>query len=194
VPARAISADLQTVLAGAWALLERGVRERARGPAPIITVATAGEDGAPRLRSVVLREASAAACSLSFFTDVQSRKIGELTRDPRLAAHVWDPAEQTQLRVTGRALVHARDALARAAWADLRPESRQAYGVVPAPGSIIPGHDRYEIPEDEGARFERFGVVVVAIETMEALRLTPDGHRRALFTFGAEPAGIWLAP
>ncbi len=194
MPITAIHADLQAVLAGAWALLERGVRERAQGPAPIITVATTGGDGAPRLRSVVLRAVSPVTSSLTFYTDVRSRKIGELTRDPRLAAHVWDPAEQVQLRLTGRVSVHAGDGLARAAWSALRPEGRQAYGIVPEPGTVIPAPDCFEIPEDDGARFERFCVVVMTVQALETLHLGRGGQRRALFTFGTEPAAVWLAP
>lgn len=194
MPITAISTDLQAVLSGAWTLLERGVRERGHAPVPIITVATIGRDGAPRMRSVVLRGASPAARNLTFYTDLRSRKVDEITRDPRLAAHVWDPAEQIQLRLTGSASVHAEDEFARAAWSALRPESRKAYGIVPEPGTDIAAPDCCEIPEDDGVRFKRFCVVVMTIDALETLHLRRGGHQRALFTFGNAPAGVWLAP
>ncbi|GJD48477.1 Pyridoxine/pyridoxamine 5'-phosphate oxidase [Methylobacterium crusticola] len=189
--------DLPGCLAEAWLRLGEGVAQR-RGAFHTPALATTGRDGAPRLRTVVLRGADAAARSLRFHCDARSDKAREIARDPRVALHAYDAGAKIQLRVEGAATLHGDDAVAEAAWAASLPMSRVGYATAPAPGTPIPAGDAYALPGDaaqaQGGR-AHFRAVVVAVARLEFLYLARAGHRRALFTWEAGAAGAtWLAP
>jgi hypothetical protein len=189
--------DLGGTLEHAWALLARGVADRHSG-FHTLQVATIGPDGAPRLRTVVLRGVDVSARTIRFHTDARSPKVEDIAADPRVALHLYDKGTKIQLRLTGTARVHREGAVADAAWAGTRDFSRICYRVARAPGEPIPeprdglpptGH-----PDAEAGR-EAFRVVVTHVATLEWLYLAHAGHRRALFSFdGANPAATWLVP
>ncbi|MFE1602016.1 pyridoxamine 5'-phosphate oxidase family protein [Methylobacterium sp. ID0610] len=189
--------DLAACLDEAWRLLSEGAAHR-RGACHTPTLATLGRDGAPRLRTVVLREADAGARLLRFHTDARSDKAAEIAREPRVALHAYDPHAKIQIRAEGRATLHGADALAAAAWEAARPMSRTCYGVSPGPGTPIPRGDGYALPTDRATAEEgraRFRVVLVTVERLDFVYLAFEGHRRARFTWdGGTPAATWLVP
>lgn len=63
-------------------------------------LATAGPDGAPSARFVLLRGIDARG--LTFYTNYASRKGEELTENPQVAAAFWWPQLERQVRVEGR--------------------------------------------------------------------------------------------
>lgn len=188
--------DLAACLAEAWRRLEEGAAHRSGFHAPAL--ATIGRDGAPRLRTVVLRGIDRDGRSLRMHCDARSDKAAEIAADPRVALHAYDPAAKIQVRIEGRARLHGQDAVARAAWAASRPMSRVCYGTAPGPGTPLPAGDAYALPEDEAAveaGFPEFRVVVLTAARLDFLYLARRGHRRALFTWdGEEPSATWLAP
>lgn len=189
--------DLKATLAEAWRLLKRGVADRRSGfhtPA----LATLRSDGAPSVRSVVLRAADPAARLLRFHTDVRSAKFAEIETDPRVALHFYDAGKKVQLRVDGRASLHQDDPVASQAWDATRPFSRLCYQAEMAPGEIV---DRPQVVQTEpntgtGARArENFAAVCVAIREIEWLYLAAQGHRRARFAWQNDRLqAVWLAP
>jgi hypothetical protein len=188
---------LGETLAEAWRLMARGVADRRHGfhhPA----VATVGLDGRPRVRTVILRGADAAARALRFHTDVRSAKVAELAREPRASLLFYDAGAKAQVRIEGRATVHADDAVADAAWAGSRPMSRACYGTMPAPGGAIPAGDAFVLPEPESpetaAGRANFRAVILVAESLEWLHLGHGGHRRALYDWGGGPPARWLVP
>jgi hypothetical protein len=188
--------DLAGSLAEAWALLVRGAADR-RHPFHTPQVATIGEDGAPSLRTVVLRGVEPARRTLRFHTDARSRKARELAADPRIALHAYHPGAKIQLRVSGVATLHRDDAVAAAAWAATRPFSRACYRVAAAPGTEAgdPYAALAETVEGEEAGREAFIAVTVSVERIEFLFLAAAGHRRALFDWSAGAlAARWLVP
>lgn len=185
-------ATLEEALAEAFRLLARGVADR-RSPLHTPTLATIGLDGAPRLRTVVLRGFDAAARRCRIHTDRRSAKVAELLRDPRAALHGYDPGLAVQLRLEGRARVHADDAVADAAWATSRPASRACYAIGPAPGSAVAAPP--PAPEDAHSGRANFAVVELEFAGLEWLHLDSAGHRRAGFAWdGGAPAATWLVP
>ncbi|MGF3022804.1 pyridoxamine 5'-phosphate oxidase family protein [Methylobacterium aquaticum] len=188
--------DLAGCLAEAWRRLEEGAAHQSGFHAPAL--ATIGRDGAPRLRTVVLRGVDRASRTLRVHCDARSDKAAEIAADPRVALHVYDAAAKIQVRIEGRARLHGQDALARAAWAASRPMSRVCYGTVPGPGTPLPAGGAYALPEDAAAGeagFAEFRVVVLTAARLDFLYLARQGHRRALFRWDGEaPAATWLAP
>ncbi|WP_144299927.1 pyridoxamine 5'-phosphate oxidase family protein [Elioraea rosea] len=188
--------DLAGTLAEGWAQLVRGAADR-RHPCHTITVATAGLDGAPQLRTVVLRAAEPSARRMRFHTDARSRKVAELEADPRIAVHAYNPAAKIQIRLWGRATVHREDEVAATAWARTRPFSRVCYRLAQGPGTKVPDPSTALAEAGEGpeAGREAFVAVTVAIARLEFLFLASAGHRRALYDWatGGQEAS-WLVP
>ncbi len=188
--------DLAGCLAEAWRRLEEGAAHQSGFHTPAL--ATIGRDGAPRLRTVVLRGVDRTTRTLRVHCDARSAKAAEIAADPRISLHAYDPKAKIQVRIEGAARLHGEDEIARAAWAASRPMSRVCYATAPGPGTPLAAGGAYAPPEDEDgveAGFAEFRVVVLTAARLEFLYLARQGHRRALFTWnGEEPAATWLAP
>lgn len=184
--------DLQGSLAEAFRLLVRGVRDR-RSAFHVPTLGSVGADGAPRLRSVVLRGFDARGRVLRVHTDRRSAKFAEIAADPRVSLHVYDAQAAVQVRISGRAALHAGDAVAAAAWAASPANCRMVYAIAPAPGTAV---DRPpDAARDTAAGEADFSVLEIGFDRVEWLWLQAGGHRRAVFDWdGAAWAGRWLVP
>jgi pyridoxamine 5'-phosphate oxidase len=188
--------DLDTLLTTASALISRGVADRRSG-FHTLQVATLGLDGAPKIRTVVLRAYDAATRTLRFHTDRRSPKVAEITRDPRVALHFYDAPSALQLRIDAMATVKAETPAAVEAWDKTRPFSRICYRVERAPGDPIEAPVEGFPPRDgeEQDGRDAFSIVQCRLIRLEWLHLSHDGHRRAAFHF--LPTGIisqWLVP
>jgi len=185
--------DLEATRLEAWKLLTRGVADR-RSPFHTPAIVTVGLDGAPRVRTVVLRAAEPSARLLRFHTDARSGKVAEIAREPRVGVHVYDARSKIQVRLDGVARVHPWPSpRAQASWEASRPQSRACYAQALAPAAVI------ATPEDGAAQagegIENFNVVEVDVAAIEWLYLFHAGHRRARFVWTGEGwVGNWLAP
>lgn len=185
-------ATLEACRAEAFRLLARGVADR-RSPFHTPVLASVADDGAPALRTVVLRAWDPAARELRVHTDARSPKAAELRARPRAALLAYDPGRRVQVRIGGRVALHAADAVAEAAWAASRPASRTCYAATAAPGAPIatPG----AAPTDAELGWPNFVVVRLLVEELDYLSLAHAGHRRARFTWADGRAdATWLAP
>jgi pyridoxamine 5'-phosphate oxidase len=190
--------DFDEAFVESWRLLSRGVVDRKSG-FHHATVASIGVNGQPRLRTVILRGCIPANWSLRFHTDTRSAKIDELSNDPRISLQFYDPAKKIQIRLDGKASVHHEGELADTAWRETRTFSRQCYGIMPGPGTLIKAGDDYFLPEttEEATATGRknFCAVVFEASSFEWLYLASTGHRRA--SYKKTPDGYqakWLAP
>jgi pyridoxine/pyridoxamine 5'-phosphate oxidase len=84
-----MDATLEGTLASAWALLARAAADP-RHPCRVVQLATVGLDGAPRLRSVILRGIEPAMRVLRLHTDRRSAKAAEIAVEPRVALLAWE--------------------------------------------------------------------------------------------------------
>lgn len=210
------SDHLEELLQQCWCYLEEGAGS-ARSPFHTAVLGTV-EDGAPRLRTVVLRAADREAGRVLCHTDARSAKARQIGDDAPASWLLYDPGRKVQLRLEGRARVHADDALADERWRASSAGSRRCYLVEPGPGAVLERagstlpqglrERRPEAGETEPGR-ENFAVVAAGIELIDWLQLTADGHRRARFRHvgrgdGGGPdrghdcgrgwAGDWMAP
>ncbi|MDT0358890.1 pyridoxamine 5'-phosphate oxidase family protein [Herbaspirillum huttiense F1] len=178
-----------------WDELRRGASPT-RSPFTIWQLATLGLDGAPQLRSVVLREADATAGSLCFHTDLRSPKLAEIRADGRVAMLAVDLERHLQLRVNGVAQVVQDAARVRAMWTGARPHTLILYKTPHAPGTpVVQPEDAHVQPHVSSDGVENFALVEVRLERIEWLDLTPDQHRRARFVRGQDQwQGQWIAP
>ncbi|HDR9154613.1 TPA: pyridoxamine 5'-phosphate oxidase family protein [Burkholderia vietnamiensis] len=182
-----------------WSCLESGVGPQ-RSPFTMVQAATLGVDGAPKVRTVVLRQASRAEQRLSFHTDARSEKVAELRRDPRIAIVAADLDALVQIRAEGRASICDDDARRRAIWASSRPHTLLLYRAPLRPGTPIDAPGRAHVapaPDTASAAdgYANFCVLDVAVTRIDWLDLARSGHRRALFELHADGYdGRWVAP
>lgn len=196
-PLPAFYDDLAGTHDALWRLLADGVAQ-GRSGFHLPALATLGPDGAPRLRTVVLREADPVAGTLRFHCDRRSHKAAEILANPACALTAYDAATKIQIRTEGRAILHADDALAEAAWAGSRAMSRVCYGSEPGPGTALPAGGDYTLPDEAVAETlgrPHFAAVVIRLTRLDVLYLDRRGHRRAAWWLSADGwQGSWLAP
>lgn len=186
--------DLAGSLDYAWQMLARGVADR-RSAFHTPSVATLGFDGAPRIRTVVLRGCNVADQVLRFHTDKRSAKIKEIAANDRGAMLFYDHGLKIQLRLSCQFYL-SDQATWDAAWQATRAMSRECYQVEQAPGDVIDAPTRASFnaaATEDGA--DNFQPVLARVETIEWLYLAAKGHRRALFDLSQQPAEMqWLVP
>lgn len=184
---------LEEALAHALRLLERGVEDR-DSPFRTPTLATTRLDGAPTLRTVVLRAFHRDSRILRIHTDRRSAKAKELARDGRAMLHGYDHAAQVQLRIAGVATLHLDDATADAAWAASREASRLCYAARHPPGTPLPAPPA--APQDAHAGRPHFAAIALRIDSLDWLLLARPGHRRARFAWdeAGTLSACWIAP
>ncbi len=186
----AATADQLTAI---WAHLTRGAADK-KSPFNRPAVATIGADGAPAVRTVVLRSTQPGHRILAFHTDVRSTKVSELRARPQLCWHFWNSGLSLQLRISAAAVLHARNGLAEAAWASLHAGSRATYCQAIAPGTERQTRS-LPAPTNEAEGFENFVVVATQVRVIEALELAQPEHVRAQFTHdNGAWSRVWLAP
>ncbi|WP_241301906.1 pyridoxamine 5'-phosphate oxidase family protein [Burkholderia stabilis] len=179
-----------------WSCLEAGVSVQ-RSPFTMLQAATLGIDGAPKVRTIVLRQVSRADRVLSFHTDARSEKVAELRRDPRMSIVANDLDSLVQIRAEGVAAICDDEAQRRAIWQSSRPHTLLLYRAPLPPGTSV------ESPEDAhvdgtaptGDGYENFCLIHMTIQRFDWLELARAGHRRAVFDLhegGYE--GRWIAP
>lgn len=194
--------QMEQLLQQCWAYLEEGA-DSARSPFHTAVLGTVG-DGAPSLRTVVLRTADRTAGRVLCHTDARSAKVRHIGDDAPVTWLLYDPERKVQLRLAGRARAHIDDALAEQRWQDSGVGSRRCYLVEPGPGTVLesPGstlpetlQDRRPAPGETAPGRRNFAVVSTAVEIIDWLHLTADGHRRARFRrTDGRWEGDWVGP
>lgn len=187
---------LTETLDQAWACMAAGAAP-GRSRFSMVQVASIGEDGAPRARTVVIRAADADTRTLAFHTDRRSPKVRELMADPRVTVIGYDMEAGQQVRIQGIAHLHIGDSEALAAWGGVRPDARLNYSGDFAPGQVLDDpHTGAALPlDDPKGGFDKFCRVVVEVQTIDWLNLAAEGHCRAVHVWsGNRWDSAWVAP
>lgn len=158
-------------------------------------LATAGPAG-PDARTVVLRRVDEVGRLLVCHTDIRSPKAAAIAGDARVAWVFYDPLQRVQLRVRGRASLHADDAVAEADWAAMGSRRRRDYVAAVPPGTVLPAQTVSALgaAESDSAR-ANFLVLACRVEHLDWLVLDEPVHRRARFDWdGRGWRHAWIAP
>ena len=182
-----------------WSCLESGVGMQ-RSPFTMMQAATLGLDGAPKVRTIVLRQVSRADRLLAFHTDARSEKVAELRRDPRIAVVASDLDALVQIRAEGVASICDDEAQRRAIWQSSRPHTLLLYRAPLRPGTPVESPEEAhatpspgDAPTDDGYR--NFCLVHVTVTRLDWLELARAGHRRAIFDLNDDGyEGRWITP
>ena len=171
-----------------WKRLE-SAKHRPRDPWRTPTFATAGPDGHPEARVVVLRQASLSDRQLEVHTDEASMKVASLRSNSSIAFCFWDHKRRLQLRLSGTALLHVGTDAATT-WDALGQSAKRIYRVSPPPGTQIDGPANYQF--DGAGRFVR---IVCFIDRFDALELGRPSHRRMRGEFkDGQWSLCWVVP
>lgn len=193
---------LEQVLDETWKMLNRGAA-RFNDPFHWPVLGTTGNQGAG-LRTVILRQFVPSGRLLVCHTDARAPKVQEIIGASRVCWLFYHPKKKVQLRITGPATLHADDQFADAQWAATKITSRINYCAVGPPGTAVehpssglPDFLRNKLPtvlESERGR-QNFMAIAARIESMDWLKLSLTGNRRARFDW--DETGMkatWLIP
>lgn len=187
---------LAAIEARIWTELERAVRSRFTSPGGLhpwrrAALATVDADGAPQVRSVVLRDLHADAHELVFYADARSPKVAQLRHDGRGQLLCWSEALGWQLRLQVRIEAETSGLDVTARWARIRhsPAAHDYLSPLP-PGTALGSAPAAEPPPPEHPR-ETFAVLTARVESIDWLELHARGQRRARFD---GHAAVWLVP
>ena len=203
------SAELASICAEIWDCLAAAVSDRT-SPLRTPALATVSPEGAPQVRTVVLRKAAAGAARLEIHTDIRSPKAAALRHDPRAELTFWDPARQWQIRASARAEIITDGPDADHAWAITPDASRRNYSDSAAPGTRLHPQNPslcHESPSPFPATLSAsdsapdpraaFALLRLHVTQIDWLHLSPEGNRRAKFHFiddSAASEAYWVAP
>jgi pyridoxamine 5'-phosphate oxidase len=179
--------SLPEVEAAIWRELALAAGEKSH-PWRLMILCTAGPEGWPDGRAVVLRELQAEARTLVFFSDARAAKLRQVADDGRAVLVLWSSPLGWQLRLRVRLTVETSGLAVSSRWARLKmsPAAQDYLSPLP-PGSDLAGHT---VAPARSTR-EHFAVVAAAVESIDWLELHAEGHRRARFD---AKGARWLAP
>lgn len=177
----------------AWSLAALARAASQRGdPFRWPVLATTGTDGAPQARTVVLRRFDPQGRLLTVHTDLRAPKVAQLRAEPRACLVFLDAAARRQLRIHGRAEIVTSGPEHEAALAALGQGPAPDYSAPAPPGTEIAEPDAVGAPAEPA---ETLGLVRIAVDTLDWLKLDRDKSRRARIEWsGGETRRRWLVP
>jgi len=176
-----------------WAALITAAQP-SRTPFTVLQFATSGLDGAPKIRSVILRGADAERGAVSFFTDVRSAKIEEIRDQPRVSLLGYDADAGFQIRLEGKATMDTEGPEKAAAWAACRSHTRALFQHPLPSGTPISGPAE-AAPADDVDGERNFAVIVVSVIRIGWLDISGPLHLHAVFQrHGRDWRGGWVSP
>lgn len=195
--------DLPFVESLCWKMLEEGATNRKS--AMHQAVISTAKDNLAFMRTVVLRRVDADARRIYLHTDNRSKKMDDIERNGHLSWLVYDQTLRTQIRLSGKTIVHHLDGLCAEQWGKTGHHSRRYYMTDQPPtteleqpstglNSALTAFD-YTLEESEMG-FQNFVVVETCIDWMEWYYTHSKGNRRAKFSYKENSLmGMsWLMP
>lgn len=176
-----------------------GAASVAGHPMKFMSAATHNPEGFPQTRLLTLRAFEPETRRLSFFSDLRTPKIAQLSRQSQMQLLAYDPEARIQLRLDGFVSVIDHPEPLRAAWERVPLASRRNYMSDPAPGFKISDPTSAHPENDDGA-FDNFTILEVKLVRLDWLYLHIQGNRRAEFVWGGEESFLepdeqhWLVP
>lgn len=195
--------SLQSVEEICWTLLHGGAssRKSAMHQAAIATAV----DGMALMRTVVLRRVDMIGKRLFLHTDLRSKKMNDFDRGDSLSWLFYDQSVATQIRLSGKVILHHQDSLCREHWDKTGHHSRRYYMSETAPSvafdepftGLNPALTSFAYTlEQSEMGLSNFVVVETEINWMEWYYTHHTGNRRAVFRYaqGSLKEASWLSP
>ena len=194
---------LEGVLNEIWQMLQRGAN-RFNDPFHWPVLGTADKKGSRSLRTVILRQFILAERMLVCHTDARAPKVREIIDCDNVSWLFYHPRRKVQLRISGKATLHADDQVANEQWRATKISSRLNYCTTMPPGTVIdkpssgiPEFFFNKVPsllESETAR-KNFMAITCRIDSLDWLILKATENRRAQFSWDENrQTAVWLIP
>ena len=196
-------------LAYCWSLITKGIKDRRSNyhAAYVSYIA----DGKPRSATMVPRKLDTNRHVLNCHTDYRSTKIQHIQKNNQVCILFWCREQKTQLRLNANVTIQHANAVTAEAWQQMQPMSRVCYSADIAPDTqtadICSGFtdqqwdERQEIANGPYG-YQNFAILEMAIDCVECLDLSVNGHQRIRFQRSDDGTGDgtdawhhhWLAP
>ena len=162
----------------------------------LLNLATVTQDMVPESRLVVIREVDAEKLTLSFHTDVRSKKWQQLQSNPHSALTGYDPQNRIQIRIQG--IAELFDFLSEKnqwVWDTLSPD-RKKLCTGDTPASLVNPKFNPDAEFTENLGVENFGIIQIRVQLLDWLILDPKQHKRAIIDYSSSKVikAHWVNP
>ena len=159
-------------------------------------------DNIPQSRTVVLRSFDKSVGTITFHSDIRSKKINDIKSNKNISALFYSKPRKTQIRVNGSALIEYENDNTKSTWDMMKPESKICYmGFYPPSKKMklfdpnLPNISPYEIDDFHNSLgYKNFCRIKITFNNLEILKLNYKGHKRVNYIFRDELKAEWVAP
>ena len=190
--------EKEEILDKIWDELILGLNS-GKHPFHIFTVSTV-KNNKPDSRSVVLRTVDKENKSISFHTDLRSKKILQIKESENICALFYDKDSKIQLRIYGSMSMETNSLLIKEKWNSSKEMSKLCYLNKISPGEVINEPKDYLYGKEELNNIElgikNFSIINIKISQIDWLSLNHEGHQRMLinYTSNNKIDFDWVAP
>ena len=190
--------ERKEILDKIWDELTLGLNS-GKHPFHIFSVSTV-KNNKPDSRTVVLRAVEKENKSISFHTDLRSKKVLQIKESENICALFYDKDSKIQLRIYGSASKETDSLLIKEKWNSSKEMSKLCYLNKISPGEVINESKDYLYGKEELNNVElgikNFSIINIKISQIDWLSLNHEGHQRMLinYTSNNKIEFDWVAP
>ena len=190
--------ERKEILDKIWNELTLGLNS-GKHPFHIFSVSTV-KNNKPDSRTVVLRAVEKENKSISFHTDLRSKKVLQIKESENICALFYDKDSKIQLRIYGSASKETDSLLIKEKWNSSKEMSKLCYLNKIPPGEVINESKDYLYGKEELNNIElgikNFSIINIKISQIDWLSLNHEGHQRMLinYTSNNKIEFDWVAP
>ena len=190
--------ERKEILDKIWDELTLGLNS-GKHPFHIFSISTV-KNNKPDSRTVVLRAVEKENKSISFHTDLRSKKVLQIKESENICALFYDKDSKIQLRIYGSASKESDSLLIKEKWNSSKEMSKLCYLNKIPPGEVINESKDYLYGKEELNNIElgikNFSIINIKISQIDWLSLNHEGHQRMLinYTSNNKIEFDWVAP
>ena len=190
--------EKKEILDKIWDELTLGLNS-GKHPFHIFSVSTV-KNNKPDSRTVVLRAVEKENKSISFHTDLRSKKFLQIKESENICALFYDKDSKIQLRIYGSASKETDSLIIKEKWNSSKEMSKLCYLNKIPPSEVINESKDYLYGKEELNNIElgikNFSIINIKISQIDWLSLNHEGHQRMLinYTSNNKIEFDWVAP
>ena len=190
--------ERKEILDKIWDELTLGLNS-GKHPFHIFSVSTV-KNNKPDSRTVVLRAVEKENKSISFHTDLRSKKVMQIKESENICALFYDKDSKIQLRIYGSASKETDSLIIKEKWNSSKEMSKLCYLNKIPPSEVINESKDYLYGKEELNNIElgikNFSIINIKISQIDWLSLNHEGHQRMLinYTSNNKIEFDWVAP
>jgi len=159
-------------------------------------------DSTPQSRTVILRSFDKNSGTITFHSDIRSKKIYDIKSNKNISALFYSKPRKTQIRVNGFAEIEYESETTKNTWDRMKPESKICYmGPYPPSKKMkifdpnLPDISPHNIDVfHNNLGFKNFCRIKISFNNLEILKLNYKGHIRVKYIYEETLKSVWIAP